>query len=384
MPEALGRERSRIQFLDGLRGLAILLVICFHAYARYPDLMPFGNRYADIFVFRHGGIGVQLFFLISGFVIFLTLEKSRGFFDFMMRRWLRLFPAMLICSLIVYVFFAFIAENAHRSVSLRSLLPGLSFIEPHVWQAVLRSPQTMLEGSFWSLFVEVRFYAFAGALYFLVGETGAIAGIILMFMVTVAYASLQHLLPGGNWRIFEIYKGWTSAEHFGWFAAGALYFRYFQTRVRQLFIMATLLAVLAAVTTGGALPGKTCAALLVVFLFASVVYHSRLHQLLGNRVFLFLGAISYPLYLLHENIMVHMILKLGKLAPQIPGVLLPLLPIAGVIVIGAAVAIYVEPWLTDVIRPCYKRARLLLHIDQWWMPLAPVAEDLKPPPAPLP
>lgn len=51
-------NHSRIDFLDGMRGVAILLVIGFHAYARYPDLMPFGNKFATFPVFQYGWLGV--------------------------------------------------------------------------------------------------------------------------------------------------------------------------------------------------------------------------------------------------------------------------------------------------------------------------------------
>jgi len=49
--------------------------------------------------YKFGFFGVQLFFMISGFVILMSLEKTEGFFHFIYKRWIRLFPALLIASL---------------------------------------------------------------------------------------------------------------------------------------------------------------------------------------------------------------------------------------------------------------------------------------------
>lgn len=89
--------RGRIEYLDGLRGIAIIAVVMFHGYVAFPDTLPFGDRFAVI-PLRLGWQGVQLFFLISGFVILMSLEACNDVASFVARRWLRLFPAMLICS----------------------------------------------------------------------------------------------------------------------------------------------------------------------------------------------------------------------------------------------------------------------------------------------
>ncbi len=96
-------DKRRISFLDGLRGVAIILVVFFHAYGNPYQFgrYPYGDTFAG--VISYGWVGVQLFFMISGFVIFMTLEKCRNFQEFICRRWLRLFPAMLMCSLIIYL-----------------------------------------------------------------------------------------------------------------------------------------------------------------------------------------------------------------------------------------------------------------------------------------
>lgn len=119
---------SRISYLDGHRGIAILAVVFFHAYARWSDIVPYGEEYKNPFKF--GWLGVQLFFLISGFVILMTLEKCANFGDFLYKRWLRLFPAMLICSSIILATGQIFNERPAGPVTVIGILPGLLFIEP--------------------------------------------------------------------------------------------------------------------------------------------------------------------------------------------------------------------------------------------------------------
>jgi peptidoglycan/LPS O-acetylase OafA/YrhL len=274
---------------------------------------------------------------------------------------------MLICSVIVYVTFTFLMPGV-REVSLRAMLPGLTFIEPKTWAKVLGSPQPALEGAFWSLYVEVRFYAIAGFLFFLFGEIAAIAGITIMFLIAASQGVVHMLFPSVSVHLFEVLRGWTSAEYFGWFAAGALYYRFFQTRARSLFIVASIIVVPSALATyqGGlsfSAPA-TVAAFLVAAFFAAVVYGEWLRPILRSRLLLFIGYISYPLYLVHENIMVQLTLKMAKVAEWIPLGLLPVLPIFAVICLGWLIARYGEPFLSSMIKPAYLSVRSFLRIDR--------------------
>ena len=73
-----GIRKNRIEYLDGMRGGAIILVFLFHAFARWPTIVPYRNVYADISCVKYGWLGVELFFMISGFVIFMTVSVTHG------------------------------------------------------------------------------------------------------------------------------------------------------------------------------------------------------------------------------------------------------------------------------------------------------------------
>ena len=148
---------ARIKHLDGMRGLAILMVIGYHAYARWPELLPYANLTQHIPVFSFGWLGVELFFMISGFVIFMTLDKSESYISFLKKRWLRLFPAMLIASLLLFAVGGFFPEWSAMTPYVRNLLPGLIFTNPETLTQITGIEFKSMAGSFWSLYVEAVF-----------------------------------------------------------------------------------------------------------------------------------------------------------------------------------------------------------------------------------
>ena len=96
-------NQTRLQPLDALRGIAALGVVLFH--------FTLGrNGYENIF--RFGTTGVDLFFMISGFVIFMSLEKADGLRTFLINRFSRLYPAYWMG-----VVFSFVLISIHFQYS---------------------------------------------------------------------------------------------------------------------------------------------------------------------------------------------------------------------------------------------------------------------------
>ncbi|MFC1701314.1 acyltransferase family protein [Pseudomonadota bacterium] len=339
----------RIQYLDGLRGLAILMVVLFHAFSRWPDIVPFGNRFATFPLFKNGWLGVQLFFLISGYVIHMTLDKSRSPVNFLYRRWLRLFPAMLFCSLIIFFTAPFFFERPAGSPMMRDLLPGLTFIEPFWWKKFLGPPQGQLEGAFWSLYVEVKFYLIASIFYFISGGKKMIWILCILFLSSVALPYLSELLPNLDWFLPRRILFILSAEHLGWFAAGALFYLYSGKHHLNLLVLAVATGLISALTMKEVETQAIYSGFIVVLIFTASVLSQRVQSWLSNPVLLTLGFASYPLYLLHENMMISLIVKTGNFAPWIPAILVPVIPMSIVIALGWMVARYAEPKIRNSI-----------------------------------
>ena len=141
MPSQTGS--GRVEELDVLRGLAALSVVVFHYVghcARYFNDFNFD--------FTYGKYGVQLFFVISGFVIYFTLEKCRDWRDFAFSRFSRLFPS-------------------YWTVLMLLISANLFLLKKKVYLAAYAINMTMLQKFigfpdldivYWSLAVELAFY----------------------------------------------------------------------------------------------------------------------------------------------------------------------------------------------------------------------------------
>jgi peptidoglycan/LPS O-acetylase OafA/YrhL len=345
--DALHTERIRIHFLDGLRGIAILSVVIYHSYgATYSSYLPFGDRYSGLYPIRFGWLGVQLFFLISGFVILMTLEKCRGLRDFALRRWLRLFPAMLVASLIILAFDLEFGVGPYADRSLINLLPGCLFINPSLIKMFTGMNIVSMDGPFWSLYVEVSFYFVFGISFFLWEWRRAIGVVFALFAICVVSEHLASAGYGGHqFAKVAAAMNWLGFIHFGWFACGALLYKAYSRSHSRTFALALVVGVISVFTTEAVgMDWTTRIALLAVMvIFAVALVSTTFQNILAWRGITFLGFVSYPLYLIHNNIIVGMTYSLSKLAPEVPAVLTPIFPIVLVTAIAWIIARYIEP-----------------------------------------
>lgn len=322
----------RIEFLDGLRGVAVAMVVLYHCCLAFA---PYGPRYDPTrswLIARYGNMGVELFFLISGFVILMTLEKCRTFGEFFRRRWLRLFPAMLVAGAFTLALWSMLPAGWRPTFTMLDVLPGLTLIDDRWYSWALGTTVNSLDGAYWTLFVEMRFYVIFGVAWFALGERVAIA--ILLAMGLVYLVLLSAGMGMGVFRFTDL--------HFEpWFAAGALFYRWTRNRRRATLALAVASGLLAAWTYYPSV-GPRLFSVVLVALFGFSLRVAALQALLSSRPLLWLGAISYPLYLLHTRILE------ASYRVVIPYVDHPLLlPIPGVLLALAAAhltARYAEPW----------------------------------------
>jgi peptidoglycan/LPS O-acetylase OafA/YrhL len=347
-------ERSnRIAFIDGLRGVAILMVLFFHAYVCWADRLPYKHRFSDVLLLKYGWLGVQVFFMISGFVILMSLKRSQNFFQFIYHRWLRLFPAMFLVSMLIFFTARPVFPERPLGIpAVRDLLPGLIFIDENTLSSFFHfSGQKLLEGTFWSLFVEVKFYVVFGILFFAVGTKMAIVGLISIF--------LAHILAGQG--------HWLSAS-MGWFIAGALYYIFFETGDRKWLWLAGFASLVSTIALYSFPVNQGAegvfAGIIVSAFFWLAIANEHLQRLLCSRVLLFMGFVSYPLYLVHENMLVALIIKLERLAPSIPAWFLPIIPMGILIFLAWCVAVFFEVKFRNILRS-FVEGKILTQRTQW-------------------
>jgi len=338
----------RLTHLDGLRGIAILMVVLYHAYSRHPEEPKLYTSW-----FAQGHDGVQLFFLLSGFLIFLSLETSSSWIGFIHRRWLRLFPAMAAVSALVLVSCPFLYERPDGLPGYYDILPGLFFIEPAVLREWLGLHVTgPLEGDFWTLFTEVKFYLIFSVAFRFWGRR-AIYPLCALALVCASVAILPALglaVTAPAWRAILSLSMAINGTCYGWFAAGALLYVYYRSSRRGWLLASGFLWVIALGTS--MVPPHLGDLIVLSAIYAAFVtsFHwGRFARLLSRREWVFLGFISYPLYLVHENTGWSLILKLHRSYPNFPAWLVPIGPLLLVGSVAWLIARFIEPMVRDAL-----------------------------------
>ena len=205
------QNAARVVELDALRGLAALAVVAFHYTTLYGEL--YGHSGPLPVSFGFGNYGVHLFFLISGFVIFMTLERTRTASEFVVSRCSRLFPAywtaMAITAAVVYTL-----GMPQQKLPLRDLLLDLTMV-----QEILGAEH--LDGSYWTLGVELFFYA-QMLVWFMLGLLPRIRIIIAgWLLLAVAYGLTARAGLHFSYSVREAML----LKHIPFFAMGILFYR---------------------------------------------------------------------------------------------------------------------------------------------------------------
>jgi peptidoglycan/LPS O-acetylase OafA/YrhL len=320
-------EKQRYDAIDGLRCVAVLSVLAHHYYYRFgpPVHQPGLYRYDTVQFFEHGSFGVLLFFAISGFVIFATLEQSDGIITFLARRYFRLLPAMVACALLTYFFLRAHGTRAmiFQQESPLNLLFSFTFIHPALWNLVLgRSDIAFVDGAYWSLWTEVVFYVAAAFVYFSFVKKDflrkwLIVVLVLQIVRAVASPRITSMLPPFAAElldpVYELYL-FLDLSYWIYFTAGIFFFSLFKRRKHGPFEWAAALILVALQLYYTKNNEVRFLFVTLMLVFAIIVYRPHWVAFLKWRPLVIIGLISYPLYLIHENVGVVLTNDLGSLA----------------------------------------------------------------------
>lgn len=326
MPTALAPVKSdssttglHIPALDGLRGLAILAVLMAHLF--WSNNHPEGGALVLFFAQAReaGWVGVQLFFVLSGFLItgilYDTLLDQHFFRNFYARRTLRIFP--LYYGVLALLLIVTRLRGEHWSSALNGYLTytenlRLTHLAPTTayWVNI---------NHFWSLMVEEQFYLFWPMVVFLLRSrrriaVAALIGALLSFTVRIILA------VGGTSALFPyLAYSWTPACLDGLFVGGLLAMavrsnyrnRILDLAMPVLLACSLIIAMLWYMNDGLAPVGNagisTFGVLALVIGFAALLAgslrpRSRVQSVLSAGPVRFLGRYSYGLYIYHGTI----------------------------------------------------------------------------------
>ena len=342
-------SRAHIPVLDGVRGVAVLLVMTLHFTIMVP--MTWGER-AFFNVTNTGWAGVDLFFVLSGFLITGILYDARGsdgyFRNFYARRSLRIFPLYYAYLTLLFVIMPMVhpvsvtADGVSKQIWLWTYLGNILFAR--VDWAGMPGYTTHL----WSLAIEEQFYLMwplcvyllsrsrliqlcialiVGAATLRIGFAIADAAPVVSYAFT--FARVDTLATGGLIAVLargDVGRAWLS--------------RYAGRILAASVIAIALVTISVGVRSGGSytlpaldpivqLVGYTAIALgfgAALTLVIASPATSFAHRVLTTKAMISLGKYSYALYLIHvplRSILAHEVTHRGGVLPRIAGSQLP-------------------------------------------------------------
>lgn len=317
---AYSNTKPHYLILDGLRGVAALMVIWYHIFEGYAT-SPFDQK------FNHGYLAVDFFFILSGFVIGYAYDdrwKKITNLDFFKRRLIRLQPMIILGAIFGAISFCIQGsvqwDGTKISISMVMLATLLSMflipVAPGAGAEVRGNGEMFpLNGPSWSLFFEYIGYILY-ALFIRRLPTKALTALVVLAGIALTSFAFINLSGFGN-----LGAGW-SIGGYGYiggflrllfsFSMGLLISRKFKPiKIKGAFwicSIAVIILISAPYIGGKSAMWMNCLydSLCVLIVFPILVYTGASGQIKNVRetkVYTFLGDLSYPLYIIHYPLM---------------------------------------------------------------------------------
>jgi peptidoglycan/LPS O-acetylase OafA/YrhL len=276
-------DTRRLESLDVLRAMAAISVLSFH----YEDLLtsawPSGWPSARDQWLHLGLMGVELFFVISGAVILMTLERTTVP-SFLVKRLARLYPAYWASVIVSGTFLGLI-----HIVQVRTIIDNGTMLQSYFGIADIITP-------YWTLAYELWFYAVMAGIA-MIGLLARVDRLALVWLLVVATAKLIHGEFDGRLAIFLM-------PQFGHlFVAGMMIYRINSGRGTAETILVLCLCALYSLFGRGDWAHVSSVQYFVGNAFFIAIVWAALSNVIGSSLntpwLVQLGLCSYSLYLFH-------------------------------------------------------------------------------------
>ncbi len=282
-------QKYRIKNLDSLRGMAAIAVVFYHFLYLFPSKYGFDEEKVEFLY--HFQVGVHLFFMISGFVIFMTITKCDNVFQFIWSRFTRLYPVYWCAVIITFIVVSSMGPE-NRKVKLQD-----AFVNLTMFQEYVSVPH--VDGVYWTLSIELAFYILIGSA-FVIGLIKYAKFVCIAWLLLAIIIKLLNIDVGILEQILLL--DWCQ-----FFCAGVAY--YILWRERAEWGVPFLIIVMSIIYSYLSVSQELIVAVLSMYiLFGVAIYISP--SCIQYRILQWLGGVSYPLYLIHQNIGYSIILNL--------------------------------------------------------------------------
>lgn len=292
-------QGPKIGSINTLRFIAAMLVIFYHfSFTFYHGDLS----YVDIPVLRYlsqyGYLGVDIFFIISGFVISLSAE-GRNTYTFLKSRLGRLYPVFWISAIITTLFLIFGGHLISSDMSQYRFWTNMTMIPTIIWS---KETIDFLDGAYWTLAIEMKFY-FVILLLLILKQFKRIETLIIPLSLVMLYSA-----------VFLNIKYDSDLIWIPNFIAGVIFYKIYKNGLNnwRIFVLInTFIASLIFATNR--LPYLTegygtvfkSSTVTIYILFSYIIFlliSLNKIKIPNNKYINILGLLTYPIYLLHQQI----------------------------------------------------------------------------------
>lgn len=335
-------EKKRFTEIDALRGIAAIVVVLYHYIILYDE--KFGHSKENyIEIFSYGHYGVQLFFIISGFVIYMSVLKVKSTSDFLTKRAIRLYPT--------YIFAIIVTALVVGLSSVDTLKAGVSdmFINMTMFQDFFGVKN--VDGVYWSLRVELTFYLLMALLLIFNLQKR----VMLFTSIWLGASALIQITNGiAGTETTALLEKFSMANYCQMFIIGIMFYYIWQHgNYLKYYLMIAL-----SLVYDFSFEGMTNGLFTIFFIAVFYLILNNKMQWLKSDTLVYLGALSFPLYLIHQNIGYVIIQKLEAMG-FVHEVFL-IVPLGLSLVLAHIILYYVEKPSHNVLFKLYKERQLAM------------------------
>lgn len=276
---------TRLVELDCLRGISAILIMLFHYTTRYEQL--FGFKESNIISFSYGKYGVQFFLMTSGFVMMYSYKNRFNIKDFLLKKFFRLYPAYIVSITLIFIILT-IYPLAGRSVGFKEYLINITMLQGFFDVAYV-------DGAHWYLNIEIIFAIWSCIFLYIISKSNKEIVIKILWswiIILILFKVFSVHIP-----FKRIINALLLIDYSPFIISGMIFY-YLKEKVngeKYLLLIICLLLII--------LRGDYKLALATIFLF--IIFNLLIYNKLNfkyNKILIFIGEISYPLYLIHQNI----------------------------------------------------------------------------------
>lgn len=347
-------SKKRIYQIDLFRFLAALSIVFYHyLFSGYRADNLSNLHFSEIGkYFKYGYLAVNIFFIISGFVITLSIE-SRSLKNFYISRISRLYPtywlSVLITTAVIVIF-----GSPKFTVNFTQVIINLTMFQNYF------NIQS-IDRVYWTLFVEMKFYIFIIGTYLVLNKKTDIKLDYLIYswlILSIVYIPLNNLF------FFKILNSFLILNWSSYFIAGMVFYQIFKSKINTQYII--LLCITMFISIFHAIskienleshhndtfsPFYISGIIITFYILMFLVSSGKLNIINSSKL-IKLGLLTYPLYLIHENIGFIIFNQLGTESNKY---IILFLTIILMLFVSYVISIFYDPRISSYLKIKFKK-----------------------------